>query len=97
MTKLTSKDTHVSRLGYERRRVARAFGIVLKITRRRQGLSQDRLSERCDHDRTYPSLLERGRRGPSLSMFLVLAHALEVDPQKLLADTLTQLREELPP
>lgn len=97
MTKPTSRNTRVTRLGYERRRVARAFGLVLKITRRRQGLSQDRLSERCDHDRTYPSLLERGRRGPSLSMFLLLADALGVEPQKLLADTLMQLRKEPPP
>ena len=70
MTKTTSKNTHATGLGYERGRVARAFGIVLRITRRRQGLSQDRLSERSDHDRTYPSLLERGLRAPSLSMFL---------------------------
>jgi transcriptional regulator with XRE-family HTH domain len=43
-----------------RRRVALAFGEVLRAARRERGVSQDELGERCDFDRTYPSLLERG-------------------------------------
>jgi transcriptional regulator with XRE-family HTH domain len=82
---------------YERRKVAHAFGVTLQIMRRRQAVSQDRLSYRCGLDRTYPSLLERGLRQPTLSMLLRIADALGVEPQLLLDETLAQLRKEIPP
>jgi transcriptional regulator with XRE-family HTH domain len=42
-------------------------------------------------DRTYPSLLERGRRTPTLGMLIALAHALGVEPTLLVAMTVTRL------
>jgi ribosome-binding protein aMBF1 (putative translation factor) len=42
---------------YNNREIARAFGQVLRTARTDRGISQDRLSEICDLDRTYPSLL----------------------------------------
>jgi DNA-binding XRE family transcriptional regulator len=46
---------------YERdhRCVALAFAGVLKLARTGAGLSQEKLAEAADIDRTYPSLLER--------------------------------------
>ena len=41
---------------YRKRDVARAFGLTLRAVRVERGMSQDRLSEICDVDRTYPSL-----------------------------------------
>ena len=41
----------------ERRRVARAFGAVLKIARKERGLSQEALGGEANVDRIYPSLL----------------------------------------
>ena len=81
---------------YERRQVRRAFGAVLKTTRRELGMTQDRLAEICKVDRTYPSLLERGGRHPTLWMLLLIAEGLGVEPQKLVTDTLTRLKEETP-
>jgi DNA-binding XRE family transcriptional regulator len=78
---------------FERRRVARAFGGVLKQARHRQGLTQEALSEGANIDRTYPSLLERGLRTPTLPVVIEVAQALGVEPAQLASETLERLRE----
>jgi len=75
-----------------RRRIAHAFGEALRAARQQTGLSQDELSERCDFDRTYPSLLERGKRRPTFEMLLRLADALGIPPERLVSDTLARLK-----
>lgn len=77
---------------YKRQEVARAFGLALRAARIAQGMSQDQLSETCDMDRTYPSLLERGLRGPTVTMLLRLAYALGIEPSRLVTDTVERLR-----
>jgi len=52
----------------------KAFGEVI---------SQEKLAEIADLDRTFISLMERGKRQPSLSSILVLAKALEIPAAKL--------------
>jgi transcriptional regulator with XRE-family HTH domain len=74
------------------RKVAIAFGQVLREVRLQKGLSQDRLASLCDFDRTYPSLLERGLRGPTLAMIFRLSRALDVNPSLLVAKTQDELR-----
>lgn len=63
--------------------VLEAFGQRLRSIRIRKGFSQERLSEMAGFDRTYVSLLERGKRSPSLDAISRLAGALEVDPKDL--------------
>jgi len=58
--------------------VAKAFGEVLRARRKEKGLSQEKLAEMCDLDRTYISMLERGIHQPSLTAFLRLAQAVDV-------------------
>jgi transcriptional regulator with XRE-family HTH domain len=70
---------------------ADAFGRVLLIARRARGLSQERLAETAQIDRTYPSMLESGVREPKLSTFVRLASALGQSPEALLTDTLAML------
>jgi transcriptional regulator with XRE-family HTH domain len=77
------------------KQVARAFGQALRAARRRQGISQDRLGELCDLDRTYPSLLERGLRGPTVAMLLRLSGGLGVKPEQLLDDTVVRLLSQV--
>jgi transcriptional regulator with XRE-family HTH domain len=74
------------------RKVAIAFGRVLRETRLQKSLSQDKLALLCDFDRTYPSLLERGLRSPTLAMIFRLSQALDVNPSLLVAKTLDELR-----
>jgi transcriptional regulator with XRE-family HTH domain len=67
------------------RQVARAFGAILKAVRAEAGISQEVLAERADCDRTYPSLLERGLRQPTISVLIDIANALRVEPATLVA------------
>ena len=77
---------------YRKRDVARAFGMALRATRVEWGISQDMLAVICDFDRTYPSLVERGLRCPTLSMLLRLADALDVEPAQLVNEAVKLLR-----
>jgi transcriptional regulator with XRE-family HTH domain len=74
------------------RKVAIAFGRVLREARLQKGLSQDRLASLCDFDRTYPSLLERGLRSPTLAMILRLSQALDINASLLVTRTQDELR-----
>jgi transcriptional regulator with XRE-family HTH domain len=72
--------------------VAQAFGVVLRSARESAGLSQHTLAIRADIDRTYPSLLERGLRSPTLDTLINLAPVLGVAAQALVKRTEVQLR-----
>jgi ribosome-binding protein aMBF1 (putative translation factor) len=75
------------------RQVAVAFAQVLRMARRERGFSQERLAECAHLDRTYPSLLERGLRHPTLAMLPRLSRALAVEPAELVNGTVRHLRE----
>jgi len=62
-----------------------AFAVVLRELRRKRGLSQQALALEADVDRTFVSLLERGKRQPSLDTLFRLAAALSISPTKLIA------------
>ena len=47
------------------------------------GLSQEQLADKCAFDRTYISMLERGKRNPSLLNLLRLADGLETNIAEL--------------
>lgn len=74
---------------------ARAFGRALKAARTERGLSQEVLAERGDFDRTYPSMLERGRRSPTFFVILQLAHGLRMDPVVLFVQAVACLQGEV--
>ena len=54
-----------------------ALAVVLKKERKDKNLSQEELAFRCDLDRTYISLLERGLRQPTLAVIFKICNALE--------------------
>jgi len=60
-------------------RVREQLGLNIRDHRGRAGLSQERLGEICDLDRTEISLLERGLRFPRLDTLVKIARALELD------------------
>jgi len=55
-----------------------AFGQVLKEFRSNVKLSQEKLAQESNLDRTYISLLERGLRQPTLTTMIQLSKALEI-------------------
>jgi transcriptional regulator with XRE-family HTH domain len=77
----------------DRDRVAKAFGAILRAARLAAGVTQEVLAERADCDRTFPSLLERGLRTPTLTVLIEIAHALGIEPAELVSETLKRLRE----
>ena len=61
-----------------------AFGQVLQRLRLERGQSQEQLGFESGYHRTYISLLERGRKSPSLATVFRLARVLKVRPSDLL-------------
>jgi transcriptional regulator with XRE-family HTH domain len=59
------------------------FSINLKRARKRVGISQEELSNRCDVHRTEISLLERAGREPRLGTIVKLAAGLGVSVESL--------------
>lgn len=78
----------------DRHCVARAFGIVLRTARQGASFSQEDLAHEAGIDRTYPSLLERGLRQPTLAVVVSLAAALGIEPTILVQMTVARLRTE---
>ncbi len=64
--------------------VVEVFGKVLRELRETNKLSQEKLAEYCELDRTYISLLERGLRQPTITTIFKLAKALNVSPSRLI-------------
>ena len=64
--------------------VVQVFGEVLRELRVKNNITQEKLAEYCDLDRTYISLLERGLRQPTLTSIFKLARALNVTPANLI-------------
>jgi transcriptional regulator with XRE-family HTH domain len=59
------------------------LGQAIRAQREQLGLSQEKLAEQCDFDRTYISMLERGKRNPSLLNLLKLAKGLQTSVSTL--------------
>jgi transcriptional regulator with XRE-family HTH domain len=66
-----------------RSRAHLAWGLALRGIRNERGLSQERLAQLAELDRTYVSGIERGERNPSLTSLLRLATALDVQVSEL--------------
>jgi len=50
---------------HEKKQTLIELGLKIKEARNKLGISQEELASRCDFDRTYISLVERGKRNPS--------------------------------
>lgn len=65
--------------------IVKVFSEVLRELRIKNQLSQEKLAEYCDLDRTYISLLERGLRQPTINTIFKIAQALNIKPSELIA------------
>ncbi|MBB6731404.1 helix-turn-helix domain-containing protein [Cohnella zeiphila] len=59
------------------------FGQQLRKIREERKLSQEELAFRSKLDRTYISLLERGKRRPTLNTIFALTAQLDIAPSEL--------------
>ena len=67
----------------KRDRTLSAFGLNVLRRRESKGLSQEKLAEKAELDRTYISGIERGVRNPGLLSLVRLAKALGVTTAEL--------------
>jgi transcriptional regulator with XRE-family HTH domain len=61
------------------------FGDELRRLRKKRGLSQEALAHACGRHRTYVSLLERGKKSPTLRTLFMIASALDIPPTGLIS------------
>lgn len=66
-----------------------AFGDLLRQLREERGLSQAQLALESDVDQTFVSLLERGRRQPTLGTLFALCDALRIDADAVVGALVT--------
>ena len=74
--------------------LARQLGVALTAHRQRKGMSQEAVAHAAGVSRNYYQLLEHGwsvraaktPANPTLSVFVALAEALDVEPSKLLTE-----------
>jgi transcriptional regulator with XRE-family HTH domain len=74
-------------------RLIAAFGQVVAELRGERGLSQEAMAHEAGIDRSFAGMIERGERQPSLSIIFVLAAALSIKPEKLIAETRARAAE----
>lgn len=60
------------------------LGQRIKELRTESEITQEKLAEKCNFDRTYISLLERGKRNPSYLNLIKLCHGLDISLSNLL-------------
>jgi len=62
------------------------LGHQIRYFRLNLNLSQEQLANKCDFDRTYISMLERGKRNPSYLNLLKLVNGLNIKLYDLIKD-----------
>jgi transcriptional regulator with XRE-family HTH domain len=78
-------------MGATRNRVQDCFGIVLKAARDAAGLKQEELAAIADFEASYISLLEHGKRQPTITAIMAIEQALELSPGELVRRTSMQM------
>ncbi|QHV95582.1 helix-turn-helix domain-containing protein [Spirosoma endbachense] len=68
-----------------------AFGKAIRQERRKKGITQEELAEKCGLDRTYISQIERGLKNPTLPVAWELAINLEINFVTLMAAALQHI------
>ena len=63
--------------------ISERFGEVLRIARKSKNTSQENLAEWAEIDRTYASMIERGKRNPTLEIANRHAEAIEIKLSEL--------------
>ena len=67
-----------------KRKKLSGVGVAIRYFRQQADLSQEQLAERMELSPPYISMLESGKRYPSIEMLIRVALALEIRPGELL-------------
>jgi len=69
---------------HQKSSIEELFGNILKQLRNEKGISQEQLGFESGYHRTYISMLERGKKSPSLKTIFQLSKALDVNPSVII-------------
>lgn len=86
-----TSTTHSARRQQQHREASEVIGDEVASLRAQVGMSQWDVACSAEVDLTYPSLLERGLRCPTLITFIRYVRALKADPTK----TFTRILKDL--
>ena len=64
------------------------IGNNIQLARLKKGLTQEKLSEKCNVSTQYISAIESGRTSGSLSLIIEICNILEVSPNYILGNTI---------
>jgi transcriptional regulator with XRE-family HTH domain len=70
-----------------------AVGEALRTCRARRGMSQSELARLAQVDRSFVWQIESGGRQPTIAVFIALARALEISPDRLMRLVTRYMRE----
>lgn len=73
--------------------IQQAFGIIVKKYRLERLMSQEELAFESGLDRTFISLLERGKRKPTINTLFSISNALKLHPHIIIIDIEHLLQE----
>lgn len=68
------------------KRVCLVLGARVRELRHERGLTQSDVAERAGVSLKYVSQIERGSRNPTVGVLIQLSRALDVTPERLVAD-----------
>jgi transcriptional regulator with XRE-family HTH domain len=71
-----------------------AFGLVIKELRIEKNITQEKLAELAEVDRTYIYRIEHGLREPSFTIFLKLIEGLKISADEFMARYKKELKNE---
>jgi transcriptional regulator with XRE-family HTH domain len=74
--------------------IEEAFGQVIRELRKANKLSQEKLADMSSLDRSFISLLETGRKQPSLITIFQLAKAFNLPASKIIASVEEKTQSE---
>lgn len=75
---------HLCQVMTDENDIEKAIGRVIRELRLEKDLSQEKLAELCNLDRSYYSELERGEKTMSIRTLYKIAKGLEIKPSNLM-------------
>ncbi|UYY98640.1 helix-turn-helix domain-containing protein [Peribacillus frigoritolerans] len=66
--------------------IEQAFGIIIRKYRLERSMSQEKLALESGLDRSFISLLERGKRKPTINTLFAISDVLQIKPHTIVKD-----------
>lgn len=76
-------------------KLEQAIGLVIRKHRTVERISQFKLAELTGYDRSFISLLERGRRVPTVKTIFVISTHLNIPPAQLIEEVHQLVESEI--